>query len=268
MYLGMAENGQDGSRTQADVSLPTFPSIPAQQTFIFSIFSSRELCIFYLPQLSPRKEAAAASAGLWFSLSTSHHPTRKVPAAADQPRDSPLHPLPAPPPLGSPGDSQGGLGTQTLTGVVGDGWQALAVLLLDGGCDWAIPEKKRLHGERAEHKQGYTCSTCFPCLQYPLGQDSGWVRSKLIHVLVDVSPQSCPTDTYPFAGWVSQPRATGFIQPGAAGLMLCFPPTDSLLPQIPPSANQTAARHSPCPVVELLVFSNLIKTSRFSIFAS
>lgn len=152
----MAENGQRGSRGRADVSLPMFPLSPAHQTFILSIFSSPELCIFNLPQLSPCKEAAAAaSMGLQRSFSTSHLPSKRSQAAADQPRDTPLHRLPALLPLGSSGD---GWGCRTLTRVVGDRQQALAVLFLDGGCNWAIPEEKCLHGERANHRQGYMCN--------------------------------------------------------------------------------------------------------------
>lgn len=113
--LGMAENGQHGSRGRADVSLPMFPLSPAHQTFIFSIFSSPELCIFNLPQLSPCKEAAAAvSMGLQRSFSTSHLPSKRSQAAADQPRDTPLHSTLFQPslPLGSSGDGWGGLGMQ------------------------------------------------------------------------------------------------------------------------------------------------------------
>lgn len=65
-------------------------------------------------------------------------------------------------PLGSPRDAWGGLGRRALTRVVGDRRQALAVLLLDGGCNWATPEEKCLHGKRADDSEGYMWNMPLP----------------------------------------------------------------------------------------------------------
>lgn len=87
--LGHAEKGQHWSRHRAGVSLPTSPPNSAPCTFTFSIFSSPELCIFHLPQLTPWKGADAAfTTGLQCSLSTSPPPEKEL----DQPRDTPLTP--------------------------------------------------------------------------------------------------------------------------------------------------------------------------------
>jgi len=99
----MADNGQHGSWGRADIYLPTSSLSLAQQTFIICIFSSPDLCISYLSQLSPCKEAAAAAnMGLQVRLSTSHLPPKRSWAAADQPNNTPLPPLPAIPTAGVP----------------------------------------------------------------------------------------------------------------------------------------------------------------------
>lgn len=145
--LGHAEKGQHWSRHRASVSLPTSPPNSAPRTFTFSIFSSPELCIFHLPQLTPWKGADAAfTTGLQCSLSTSPPPEKEL----DQPRDPPSPPPPTTSAPGALSKARAGWGHRTLTCVVGGGRQALAVLLLDGGCHWAIPEEKCLCGEKSD----------------------------------------------------------------------------------------------------------------------
>lgn len=215
--LGMAENGQHGSRGRADVSLPMFPLSPAHQTFIFSIFSSPELCIFNLPQLSPCKEAAAAvSMGLQRSFSTSHLPSKRSQAAADQPRDTPLHPLPA---ISATGVLWGWLGW------AGDAGHS-PVWLVTGGrlsqyCSWmeaatGLSQRRNACMGREQTTGRVICVIyCFSSPQSLLGHGSGSVRSELVRVFVDATLESCTMDTYPVPKWVLQPRGAGLIQTGA-----------------------------------------------------
>lgn len=215
--LGMAENGQHGSRGRADVSLPMFPLSPAHQTFIFSIFSSPELCIFNLPQLSPCKEAAAAvSMGLQRSFSTSHLPSKRSQAAADQPRDTPLHPLPA---ISATGVLWGWLGWAGNAG-------HSPVWLVTGGrlsqyCSWmeaatGLSQRRNACMGREQTTGRVICVIyCFSSPQSLLGHGSGSVRSELVRVFVDATLESCTMDTYPVPKWVLQPRGAGLIQTGA-----------------------------------------------------
>lgn len=145
--LDMQRRGSIGAGTgQVSLCLPPPPN-SAPRTFTFSIFSSPELCIFHLPQLTPWKGADAAfTTGLQCSLSTSPPPEKEL----DQPRDPPSPPPPTTSAPGALSKARAGWGHRTLTCVVGGGRQALAVLLLDGGCHWAVPEEKRLRGEKSD----------------------------------------------------------------------------------------------------------------------
>ena len=259
MPLGMAESGQHESRGWADVSLPTSPLSPAQQTFIFSIFSSPELCIFYLPQLSPCKEAAAAaSMGLQRSLSTAHLPAKRSQAAADQPRGTPLHPLPAIPAAGVPWGWLGWAGDAGHSPV----WLVTGSRLSQY-CSWTeaatgLSQRRNACMGREQTTGRVICAMCrFPSPQSLLGHGSRWVRSELV-------PQSCTMDTYPFAGWVSQPGGAGLIQPGAVGLMLSalFPtPQSSPAPNIP-LGKPDCSPAQPLPGRGALVLASLYPESR------
>lgn len=153
MCLSTVEDKQHRSRDWASVSVH-FPLQPSPTDIYFaSSFSSLELCIFCLPQAC-KEAAAAASKGLQCRLSTSHLPPERSQAAADQPRDHPLHPLLPTPDLGV---VRVGRGHRTLTCVVGGRWQTLTVLFLDGGCNLPGPKEEHLHGVRAEHRQGEMC---------------------------------------------------------------------------------------------------------------
>lgn len=74
MSLGAVGKRQHGSRGRASVSLPTSP--PAQSTFIFPIFSSPELCIFHLPQLTLCKMLMQCSAQGCNADSAHSHPQK------------------------------------------------------------------------------------------------------------------------------------------------------------------------------------------------
>lgn len=87
-----------------------------------------------------------------------------------------------------PGGGSDCLGT--LTSEVGGRRQALAELLLDGGCDRAVPQEKCLHGDRAD-RGGYMCSMLLPLPQMP-----PWVRSELAHVWVGTTPKACTMHMY------------------------------------------------------------------------
>lgn len=203
--LGMAQN-----RQPALMSLCSSP--PLLNRHLFSLFSSPEICTFYIPPLPPFKEAAAAPAEGCDAVST--HPTspKRIHAAADVPRDTPGTLFQALDPRGVAGV---GWGWGTLTSVVGDRQQALAVLLLDGGCNGAMAEEKHLDGERADRGRVICAICCFPIPKCLLGSDlslplSKWVTLPKLH-----------NGHVPFSGRF--PMETVLIQAQVWGPALLFP---------------------------------------------
>lgn len=162
-----------------------FPSLPLPNRHLFSLFSSPESCTFYLPPLSPCKEAAAAPAEGCNAASA--HPTspKRIHAAADDPRDMPDTLLQALDPWG---------------------WLRWAgghspVWLVTGGrlsqyCSWmeaatGLSQRRNACMGREQTGWGYMCSMLLPLPQMP-----PWVRSELDHVWVGTTPKACTIDMY------------------------------------------------------------------------
>lgn len=126
------------------------PSPPLLNRHLFPLFSSPEICTFYVAA-APAESCDAAP----------KHPTSPKKGSMQQ-QMSPETPLTL---------DLWGWGWGTLTSVVGDRQQALAVLLLDGGCNQAMTEEKCLDGERAD-RGGVICAICcFPIPKCFLGSD-------------------------------------------------------------------------------------------------